>query len=134
MLLDTNFQFRLLLCSLAAGIITGILFDIYRIIRGSEHINKVFIYIEDALFWLLASIVVFIFLLRTNYAYISAYVYAFIGLGIYLYMKLLSRTFIKIESAIGRIFAKTFRILFNRTVYPFKLASYNLKKRRKIKK
>lgn len=134
MLLDTSFQIRLLLCSIAAGMITGILFDFYRIIRGSEHINKLFIFIEDALFWFLSAIIVFIFLLRTNYAYISSYVYVFIGLGIYLYMKFLSRYFIKIELAIGRFLGKTLRIFFNVAAYPFRLASYNLKKQRNIKK
>ena len=34
--LDTNIQFSIILYALLAGILTGLMFDLYRIIRGSK--------------------------------------------------------------------------------------------------
>ena len=66
--LDTNIQFSIILYALLAGILTGLMFDLYRIIRGSK-VPKVIIVVEDILFWGLAAMVVFAFLLYTNYFY-----------------------------------------------------------------
>ena len=65
--LDTNIQFSIILYALLAGILTGLMFDLYRIIRGSK-IPKAIIVVEDTLFWILAAMVIFTFLLYTNYA------------------------------------------------------------------
>ena len=75
--LDTNVQFSIILYALLAGILTGLMFDLYRIIRGSK-VPKALIVIEDTLFWILAAMIVFAFLLYTNYAFLGPYVYIFI--------------------------------------------------------
>ena len=75
--LDTNMQFSIILYALLAGILTGLMFDLYRIIRGSK-VPKIIIVVEDILFWGLSAMVVFTFLLYTNYAFLGVYVYAFL--------------------------------------------------------
>ena len=72
--LDTNIQFSIILYALLAGILTGLMFDLYRIIRGSK-VPKAIIVIEDTLFWVLAAMIIFAFLLYKNYAFIGVYVY-----------------------------------------------------------
>ncbi|MBU5592095.1 spore cortex biosynthesis protein YabQ [Clostridium sp. MSJ-4] len=128
MIVPLVFQFKILLFSILAGFITGILFDFYRIIRGYNN-NKVLVIIEDFLFWILASLIVFIFLLYTNYAFIGVYVYLYIILGIYLHLKIFSRYLLKIQYSLYRIIAKTFRLLFNYLSYPFKLIFYDENKK-----
>ena len=83
--LEINMQVNIVIYSFIAGIITGILFDIYRIFRGMNKI-KVITIIEDLLFWSLSSLIIFTFLLYMNYAFLTLYVYVFmvISLGIYL--------------------------------------------------
>ena len=54
--LDTNIQFSIILYALLAGILTGLMFDLYRIIRGSK-VQKLIIVIEDMLFWVLAAMI-----------------------------------------------------------------------------
>ena len=49
MLLNTGIQFSIIMYAILAGILTGAMFDLYRIIRGSN-VNKVIIAIEDILF------------------------------------------------------------------------------------
>ena len=89
MLLNTGIQFSIIMYAILAGILTGAMFDLYRIIRGSN-VNKVIIAIEDILFWILAAMIVFAFLLYTNYAFLGAYVYIFMILSLALYIRFIS--------------------------------------------
>ncbi|WP_415578649.1 spore cortex biosynthesis protein YabQ [Hathewaya histolytica] len=75
MLFPIDFQLRLFIFSILAGFLTGTLFDIYRLIRGVSHPGNIVTIIQDTLFWIFTSILVFIFLLYTNYAYVSIYIY-----------------------------------------------------------
>ncbi|MCM0649004.1 spore cortex biosynthesis protein YabQ [Clostridium swellfunianum] len=133
MLSSISTQFNLLLFSLLAGVITGVLFDLYRVFRGLENPNIVVTFIEDTLFWILTGIIVFIFLLMTNHAYMREYVYIAIAAGILLYMVLLSKYFIKAQYKIVRTTAKYIRITFNFAFYPLQLLFYSLKRKNKQK-
>lgn len=126
-------QSNLLLFSMLAGVLTGMLFDLYRVLRGFENPNKILTFIEDTLFWILTSIIVFIFLLKTNYAYMREYVYITIALGILIYISVLSKSFIKVEYKIIGIIIKFTRIIFNYVFYPIKLLFYRLKRKNKQK-
>ena len=120
-------QVKLVIFGLLSGIITGVLFDIYRLIRGFENPNKILTIIQDLLFWTLTSIVVFIFLMYTNEGYINFYVYVCLIIGAYLYLKLLSRVFIKVQYKFLKYNGKAFRIVWNVILYPANLLFYKLK-------
>ncbi|MBU3158855.1 spore cortex biosynthesis protein YabQ [Clostridium frigoris] len=126
-------QVRLIIFSLLAGIITGVFFDIYRLIRGFENPNKVLTIIQDLLFWTLTSIVVFIFLMYTNEGYINFYVYVCLIIGVYLYLKLISRIFIKLQYRSLKFNGKLFRVTRNIILYPVNLLFYKLKIKKKDK-
>ena len=89
--LSTDIQFNIILYALLAGILTGLMFDLYRIIRGSK-VPKFIVVIEDILFWVLSAMIVFTFLLYTNYAFLGAYVYVFMIISLALYMKFISNS------------------------------------------
>lgn len=118
--LDLSVQFDIVIYSLLAGLLTGVLFDAYRIIRGSN-INKIVIWIEDLLFWMLCAVIIFTFLLYVNYAFLGFYVYLFIFLSLILYFKLVSNKVIKIEITIKMETLKFIRIIFKNIIYPFKI-------------
>ena len=126
-------QVKLVIFGLLSGIITGILFDIYRLIRGFENPNKILTIIQDLLFWTLTSIVVFIFLMYTNEGYINFYVYVCLFIGAYLYLKLLSRVFIKVQYKFLKFNGKAFRIVWNVILYPANLLFYKLKIKKNTK-
>lgn len=123
--LSTSAQFNIILYSILAGILTGSMFDIYRIIRGSK-VPKIIVVIEDILFWILAALVVFCFLLYTNYAFLGVYVYLFMLATLFVYLKLVSQIFFKIEIRILNFLGKLSRILFKNIMYPFKVIFYNI--------
>lgn len=133
MLTSVSTQFNLLLFSLIAGVITGVLFDLYRVFRGLENPNIVVTFIQDTLFWILTGIIVFIFLLSTNHAYMREYVYIAIAAGVVLYMGLISKYFIKAQYKIIRSTAKVIRVSFNFLIYPLQLLFYNTRRKNKQK-
>lgn len=128
--LGLNMQINLVVYSLIGGIITGILFDIYRGIRGLNSI-KILTIIEDILFCILIALIVFTFLLYTNYAFLTPYVYIFIIIAILLYLKFISKYFYASEMLVARLFYKLIRILLKNIWYPLKIIAYKITDRSK---
>lgn len=120
-------QLAFLCFSLLAGILTGMMYDIYKLISRGGATKKIILYIEDILFWSLEAIVIFIFLIYTNHAFISAYVYICICIGLIIYLKYLSKYFIAVEYTIIGWVSKFFRIVINMIIYPIKLIIYNIR-------
>ena len=123
--LSTDIQFNIILYALLAGILTGLMFDLYRIIRGSK-VPKFIVVIEDILFWVLSAMIVFAFLLYTNYAFLGAYVYVFMIISLALYMKFISNSCLKLELKIVSVLGKIFRVIFKNVIYPYKIIIYSI--------
>lgn len=120
-------QVAFLCFSLLAGFLTGVMYDIYKLISRGGFSKKIILYIEDILFWSLEAIVIFVFLIYTNHAFISAYVYICICIGLIIYLKYFSKYFIVIECTIVRWVSKFIRISINMIMYPLKLIIYNIR-------
>lgn len=118
--LSLNMQFNLILYSSIAGLITGILFDIYRGIRGLNSI-KIITIIEDILFWILTALIIFTFLLYTNYAFLTPYVYIFIVIALLIYLRLFSKYFYSLEKLLIKRINTIIRIVFKNIIYPIKI-------------
>lgn len=123
MVISIELQLRIVIFSLLAGIVTGVLFDLYRVFRGFNT-NKIIMIIEDILFWILCSILIFVFLLYTNYAFVTPYVYLSIVIGILFYLKVMSRSFLKVEYGLIRNISQGLRVMFKYISYPFKIVFY----------
>lgn len=119
MLLPLEIQFDMVIYSFLAGVLVGILFDFYKIIRGVG-VPKVITIIEDILFWIFCGLVIFTFLLKFNYAFLTTYVYVFLGIGIIIYLKTLSRRLFKVENAIAHGGVKGTRIVLKNIRYILK--------------
>ncbi|PJI08791.1 MULTISPECIES: spore cortex biosynthesis protein YabQ [Clostridium] len=119
MILSIHEQLMFFIANFAAGIIAAAIFDVYRVMRGFEHPNKIVTFIEDILFLTLDAIIIFIFLLYTNEAYINAYVYVFIIFGLCFYMKFVSRIFVNVMKKIIDYSIKFMRILLKFIIYFF---------------
>lgn len=123
--LKLNVQIDIVVYSILAGILIGILFDFYKIIRGIK-IPKIVVVIEDFLFWILTALVIFVFLLLNNYAFLGPYVYVFMIVTLLLYIKFISPIILSIERKFIRVFWGGVRIIWKNTVYPIKIIYYNL--------
>jgi spore cortex biosynthesis protein YabQ len=128
--LGLNMQISLVIYSLIGGLIAGVLFDIYRGIRGLNSI-KILTILEDILFCILIALVIFTFLLYANYAFLTPYVYILIIIAMLLYFKFISKFFYASEIKIARTFYKIMRILLKNIWYPLKIIVYKITDKRK---
>lgn len=131
MLISIPFQINIIIFSFLGGFATGVLFDIYRVIRGVIFVNKIVTFIEDLLFWIFASLVIFIFLNITNSGNVGIYIYMYIIFGLFVYIKLMSKHFIlfirKISNIIFVILCRVKNIVF----YPFEVLNFIINSKNK---
>ena len=120
MLLPIGEQFRIVIVGVASGLIIGILYDLFRIVRGNN-VPKAIKIIEDTLFWILCAIVVFLFLLYGDYAVMGTYIYALIFIGFILYLKAFSKFVLKALRKMISCFARASRVTANNLSYSFRV-------------
>ena len=126
MILTNYEQLNLLIQSIFVGFFTGVIFDIYRVLRGEGPKHKIISFIEDLLFWILVAILIFAFLLWETGAIINIYVFFFIGIGVYLYAMFCSGRIVKYYRTIFLNLFKSIRIISKLLIYPFKILKYVL--------
>ena len=95
------------------GVIIGILFDFFRILRRTFKTSNFITYLEDVLFWILTGVLILYNIWYFNNGEIRIYMFLGIILGILIYMLTLSSILIK-------IFSMLFRMLINVLELPFK--------------
>ncbi len=123
--LSIEAQFDIVMYSIISGILIGIMFDLYNIIRGVK-IPKIIIIIQDILFWILTAIIVFTFLLYTNYAFLGPYVYIFMTITLIIYLRFVSPIVLKLERSIIDKLSRFIRILLKNLIYPIKVIYSNI--------
>ncbi len=76
-----------MLQALAAGIIMGVYYDIFRFARRLFHFSNFSVIIQDIIFWLSSAIYIFFVCVKLNNGYIRIYfvVFALIGWGVYFF-------------------------------------------------
>lgn len=100
-------QLETFLCLALTGIALSFLFDCYRLARGTASPRGVITAVTDLLFWLLATVVVFAVLIRSNWGEMRLYVFISLIGGVLVYYQLLSHRALKII----RVGLKTFQVL-----------------------
>ena len=93
-------QAQLFLVFIINGIIIGILFDFFRILRKSFETSDFTTYIEDILFWILTGVSILFTLFKFNNGEIRLYMFFAIGIGILFYILIFSSYIIKLNVSI----------------------------------
>lgn len=88
------------------GILIGIVFDIFRIIRRSFKTPDFITYIEDILFWIISGTLLLFCIFTFNNGELRLYLFVSIILGNLLYLFTLSKYFIKISTYLINILKK----------------------------
>lgn len=139
-----EFQSFVFMFTVYGGIIIGILYDIYRVLKGSRKGDRFITSIWDILFLFASVLVVLWALFSSNYGDIRAYVFIGFIVGFFLYDRILSRIALALFYFIKRnviFFFKTtnnllilpFKLLFNLLWYPLsKVWQYITKKRARL--
>ena len=106
-----NAQAGLFLIFAIDGIILGVLFDFFRILRKSFSTGNILTAIEDVLFWILAGGVILYPIFMYNNGIIRGYMFLGIFCGVLLYILTFSNFFIKINVAIINFIKKFVSII-----------------------
>lgn len=113
-------QAYLFLIFVVNGIVIGLLFDIFRILRRSFKTSDFITYIEDILFWILTGLTILYSIFVFNNGEIRLFMFLGIAIGITMYMLMLSSIIIKTNVAIINFFKKILLAIFNIIKLPFK--------------
>ena len=112
-------QAGLFLSTVLAGLAAGLFFDFFRILRKTTPIlakSKIFVQIEDFIFWLIVTGGVFYFMLSTNYGEIRLFSMLGVGLGALIYFATFSRLIIYVcvgvVNYMKKVIATALRIIF----------------------
>ncbi len=107
------------------GVLIGIIFDIFRILRKTIKTSDFVTYIEDFLFWIITSIILFYSIFTYNNGELRFFMFLAVILGFVLYICTISSYLIKINvkiiNVIKRIFLKLFEIIYKPLIKTFKI-------------
>lgn len=121
----TLLQLYSFLIYLVSGIIIGIFFDVFRILRKSFHTSDLLTYIEDIIFWIITGLFLLFVLFQISDGEIRIYNIIALLLGGILYLLTMSKIFIKINVKI-MTFIKS--LLHNIVLIPLKGLFFIIKK------
>lgn len=79
------------------GIIIGLLFDIFRVLRRSFKTSDVITYIQDIVFWILTGLILLYSIFTFSNGEVRFYMFLGVFFGCLLYMLIFSRIFIKVN-------------------------------------
>lgn len=107
------------------GVLIGIIFDIFRILRKTIKTSDFVTYIEDFLFWIITSIILFYSIFTYNNGELRFFMFLAVILGFVSYICTISSYLIKINvkiiNVIKRIFLKLFEIIYKPLIKTFKI-------------
>lgn len=129
MIFNMSKQVTLFIFSLLSGMLVGVFFDAYRVIRGFEEPGRVITIVQDLLFWVLTGIMIFVFMMYTSFAYMSFNVFAYNGLGLLVYFKIFSSVFILGYNKIINFVVGLFRVVFYYLFYPIRIIFEKIRKK-----
>lgn len=107
------------------GILIGILFDIFRILRKSFKTPDIVTYVEDIIFGILSGLLILFSIMKFNNGELRVYLFLGIILGLTLYLLIFSKIFINVSVYIINILKKAFNILI---ITPIKFIKQMLRK------
>jgi len=103
------------------GILVGILYDIYRVIKGKKRNDRLFTSLWDVLFLVSVFIVVMWAVFSSSYGDIRSYVFIGFVVGFYLYEKLLGRIAVGVFHFLIKNIVGFFKQTNSILVFPIKL-------------
>ena len=106
------------------GIIIGLLFDIFRILRRSFKTSDIVTYVQDLLFWVLTGFILLYSIFTFSDGEVRFYMFLGVFLGCMIYMIIFSKYFININVKIIKVIKKIVSIIFT----PIKLLIKFVKK------
>lgn len=113
-------QAYLFLIFIINGILIGLLFDFFRILRKTFKTKDLITYIQDIIFWILTGFIMLYSTFTFNNGEIRIFMFIAILLGVVFYMMLISSYVIKVNVRIINFIKDIILKIFNIILMPFK--------------
>ena len=110
------------------GIIIGLLFDIFRILRRSFKTSDIVTYLQDILFWVLTGFILLYSIFTFSNGEIRFYMFLGVFLGCLVYMLIFSKYFININVKIILVLKKVIGKILSIIIFPIKIIIKFIKK------
>ena len=110
------------------GIIIGLVFDFFRILRKSFKTKDIITYIEDILFWIITGLILLYSIFTFNNGEIRLFMFLGAILGCIFYMLIFSKFIIKINTKIITFLKDTIKKAITLILYPIKVTIKFIKK------
>lgn len=123
-----NNQAYLFLIFSINGLVIGLLFDFFRILRKTFKTKDFVTYLEDILFWILTGLILLYSIFTFNNGEIRLYMFLGILLGIIIYMLFISSYFIKINVVIINFIKSIVLKILSILILPFQYMYRLMKK------
>ena len=101
------------------GVVIGILFDFFRILRRSFKTSHIITYVEDVLFWILTGVLILYNIWYFNNGEIRIYMFLGIIMGLLIYMLTLSNIIVSLFSKILKMLIRILEIPFKTIISIF---------------
>ena len=118
MQVSTLNQAYLFIIFCATGVLIGLVFDVFRIIRKLFKTPDFLTYIEDICFWIISGLILIYSIFIFNNGEIRLYMFIAISLGIITYILTFSRFFVIIGYKFSNFVKK---LIINILIIPFKI-------------
>ena len=112
-------QLQLFLIFTINGLLIGLLFDFFRILRRAIKTSDFITYIEDALFWILTGFIILYSIFIYNNGEIRLFMFLAMIVGILIYWIFISKSILNISLSIINFVKKVFFIILNIIKIPF---------------
>lgn len=118
--IESSKELYIFLFSINQGIILGIAYDIYRIVRGSFKKKKILGILGDLILWLIVTFLVFIFFLKHLNGIFRGFVFLGFFIGGLFYIKILSHFVYPILFKSFKLILYLINEIIKIVLYPFK--------------
>ncbi len=127
MVISSKHELFVFFGSLLGGMILGMIFDLFRIVKPSDKTNFIVLGMHDLLLWGVITAAVFAIIFITNNAAVRWYEFAGMALGAVIYFMALSKIFVCFLTAVLHAVKKIFIIVLKIVLFPVNLVYRMLK-------
>lgn len=113
-------EFYIFLIAINYGLIFGGIYDFYRVFRYFSKPKKILSAIEDLLFWIVITGLVFMFLVKQTDGIIRGFVLLGFIIGYIFYIKVISKFSYKLLKSIFQLIFTLFSEIMKIILYPFR--------------
>lgn len=101
------------------GLLIGLIFDFFRILRKCFKTKNWVTYIQDISFWIITGLIILYSIFKFNNGELRGYIFIGILLGISLYILIFSKTFIKVNLLIINFIKKVLNFIIIKPIKIF---------------